>query len=311
MASASSSSDRKFHSGAPPGGRPATPPRTARRPPPREEAHLERQAAHDEVPREGHLCADDRRVRPRGDRRPRGAGLPGQSHREQQARDRLPDDVGHRAPVQAEVGCTQQPVHQERTEHGAEAESGRDVVPRAAGVADAAHPPVAGHAQQDEGHTAHGDPHPSRRLVGDGAVGGDEPHDRPGERAHGGDDEHPHPHGEPRGRHPLAHRGRTITAPEPSSRPRRRPIGQEGELSADHPEDHGSDAERREGFGPEPADDGEILHEVQRLGDQDDQRREGESSDRGEGGVRRAHAVRNEATTSSTGPVNPNPAACG
>ena len=210
---------------------------------------------------------------------------------------------------------TEQSVHQNRAQDCRETQSGNHVQNGTPGVLHAAHPAVTGHRQQDQRHPTDRDAQPVDRLGGHLTTAGEHLEDPGGGHLHDRDDDRTHRERDPRGLQPLAHRAGSVACAELLRSPGRRAVRQERELGADNRQDEHPDTERCEVETTKPADNGQIEHQVQRLGHENNQSRGRQPQDSAVGGSelpdgRFGHTERNNCPTTSVAvPVAPYPAA--
>jgi hypothetical protein len=167
-------------------------------------------------------------------------------------------------------------VHQERAQECRQPVAPQHVAQRPDRVLHAAHPAVAGQGHEHQRRPEQGEPQPRLRRRTDRAAVTERPHHRTGDEL--ADDEHQQPDGErqPRRLHPLADRGAAAAGAVQPGGPGRRAVGQEGQLPGDLGEHDAGDRQAGERHGAEPADDGGVDEQVQRLGRQHRQRGTGQ-----------------------------------
>ena len=226
---------------------------------------------------------------PQGDRaRPPVGVLAEERPHEQRRGERLPGDVGDRRAHQPEAHR----VHQQGAEDEAQQAARQHVADRAAQLLDAAQPAVAGQRDQQQGRAEPGDAQPL--LTGGGDVArrpGQQAGERPGEELEQ-QPGRPGPRpGQPGGLHALGDGAGPVAGPGAAGGAGRRAVGEEVQQGRRPGEQSPADGQPAERHGAQMPDDGGVDQQVQRLGRQHDERRNGEGEHRRAAVMSRDHGA--------------------
>jgi hypothetical protein len=191
-------------------------------------------------------------------------------------------------------------VHQQRAEHQPHGAAGDDVAHRGAQLLHAAQPAVPGLRDEQQRRAEAGDPQPE--LAGRRDRPGSSGHragQRAGQALEDGDDDQAERQGQPGRLHALGHRTGAVSRTSPSGGAGRRPVGEEVQQRRRPGEQAAADRQAGQRDDAQVPDDGGVDEQVDRLGREHHQRREGEGEDRGPPRGRRDHVRRGHAAASS------------